>query len=172
MTAGTTPHTSETTTGASPVEGVLDNDSDPEGDPFTVTAIASCTVADTTAPFDCTLTGGAVVHVEANGEFSYTPAPGATTGSFTYTVTDAPAPGLPASASGTVSFTFFDMIWYVDADAAAGGTGTSSAPFNSFRATLNGAGGTGDLDDAATTSSCTARPPHRRRASSSKPTST
>ena len=31
MTAGTTPHTSETTTGVSAVEGVLDNDGDPEG---------------------------------------------------------------------------------------------------------------------------------------------
>ena len=98
MTAGTTPHTSETTTGVSAVEGVLDNDGDLEGDPFAVTAIANCTVPDTTAPFDCTLTGGAVVHVDANGEFSYTPAPGATSGSFTYTVTDTPArAGRPAS---------------------------------------------------------------------------
>ena len=39
MTAGTTPHTSETTTGATAVEGVLDNDGDPEGDPFAVTGI-------------------------------------------------------------------------------------------------------------------------------------
>ena len=77
MPAGTTPNTTEATSGPSPVKGVLDNDSDPEGDPFTVTAIANCTVADTTAPFDCTLTDGAIVHVEAKGEFSYTPAPGA-----------------------------------------------------------------------------------------------
>ena len=38
------------------------------------------------------------------------------------------------------------MIWYVDGDVAPGGTGTSRAPFNSF-ATLNGAGGAGDVDD-------------------------
>src|SRR5688572_33352185 len=39
MAAGTTPHTSETTTGPTAVVGVLDNDSDPvEGDAFSVTA--------------------------------------------------------------------------------------------------------------------------------------
>ena len=149
MTAGTTPHTSETTTGVSAVKGVLDNDGDLEGDPIAVTGILNCTVPDTTPPFDCTLTGGAVVHVEASGEFSYTPAPGATSGSFTYTVTDTPAQGLASSTNGNVTFTFFDMIWYVDADVPAGGNGTSLAPFNMFTAgTLAGAGGAGDLDDA------------------------
>jgi VCBS repeat-containing protein len=149
MTPGTTPHTSETTPNANTVEGVLDNDSDVEGDPFAVTGIANCTVPDTTPPFDCTLTNGAVVHVAANGEFSYTPAPGATTGSFTYTVTDTPAAGIPVSVTGTVTLTLFDMIWYVDADAPAGGNGTSRLPFNTFTAaTLSGANGAGDLDDA------------------------
>ncbi len=51
--------------------------------------------------------------------------------------------------TGTVTFTFFDMIWYVDADAPAGGNGTSRLPFNTFTATtLSGANGAGDLDDA------------------------
>ena len=149
MTAGTTPHTSETTSGATPVEGVLDNDSDPEGDPFAITAVTGCTDPDALLPFDCTLPGGAVLHIAANGEFSYTPAPGATSGTFTYTVADVPSQGLPASVSGTVTFTFVDMIWYVDADAAAGGNGTSRLPFNTFTAaTLSGPAGVGDLDDA------------------------
>ena len=115
MVVGTTPHTSETTPNPNAVEGVLDNDGDPEGDPFAVTAIAGC--SDVTAPFDCTLASGAVVHVDANGEFSYIPAPGTAAGSFTYTVTDAPAAGVPISLTGTVTFTFFDMLWYVDPDA-------------------------------------------------------
>jgi large repetitive protein len=149
MVAGTTPHTSETTTNPNTVEGVLDNDGDPEGDLFAVTAVTGCTDPDATFPLDCTLAGGAVLHIAANGEFSYTPAPGATSGSFTYTVTDTPVQGLPASTNGTVTFTFFDMIWYVDADAPAGGNGTSRLPFNTFTATtLSGGSGIGDLDDA------------------------
>ncbi|MEO8381418.1 MAG: Ig-like domain-containing protein, partial [Acidobacteriota bacterium] len=136
----TTPKTSETTAGASSYLGVLDNDSDVEGDPFAVTAITGC--GDVTAPFDCTISG-AVIHVEANGQFSFTPAPGATSGSFSYTATDTPVVGTAASAGGTVSFTLFDMIWYVQQGAS--GNGTSLSPLGSF-ATLNGAGGAGDID--------------------------
>jgi hypothetical protein len=147
---GTTPNTTETTPNTPPTptyEGVLDNDADVEGDAITVTAVGSgCT--DTAAPFECTLTSGAIVHVEANGEFSFTPGPGDTSDSFTYTVTDQPAFGVPIAVNGTVTFTFFDMIWYVDAD-AAGGNGTSRLPFNTFGdTTLAGANGAGDLDDA------------------------
>ena len=146
MTAGTTPHATETTTGVSSVEGVLDNDSDPvENDPISITAVGSgC--GDATAPFDCTLADGAVVHVAANGEFSYTPPPGATSGSFTYTVTDQPAVGAAASVGGTVTFTLSEMVWYVRNNGAAG-NGTSISPLNSL-ATLNGAGGAGDVDGA------------------------
>jgi hypothetical protein len=124
---------------------VLDNDSDPEGDPIAVTAITGC--ADTTAPFDCTLPGGAVVHVEATGAFSYTPAPGAISGSVAYTVTDDAASGTDASVGGTVTFTFFERVWYVDADFVGTSTGTSRAPFTTF-ASLSGAGGAGDSDSA------------------------
>jgi hypothetical protein len=145
MTAGTTPHTTETTSNPSTVKGVLDNDADPESDPITVTAITGC--ADATAPFDCTLPDGAVIHVEATGEFSFTPGAGDTTASFTYTVTDTPAFGLAASVQGTVTFTIVEMVWYVKNDAPAGGTGTSIAPLNALT-TLNGVGGAGDVDDA------------------------
>jgi Bacterial Ig domain/Bacterial cadherin-like domain len=139
MTTGTTPHTSETTGGASAYEGVLDNDGDLEGDTVTVTAIGNgC--SDASAPFDCTLSDGAVVHVDANGEFSYTPGPGDTgaggagdLGSFTYTVTDQPGFGTPLSANGTVSFTFFERVWYVENDTAtAGDAGTSIEPFDTL----------------------------------------
>lgn len=145
MGVGLTPHTSETTSGPSPLKGVLDNDSDPvENDPVTVTAIGNgC--ADITAPFDCTLTDGAVVHVETDGAFSYIPKPGATTGGFTYTVTDQPTAGEAANVAGTVTFTVIDMIWYVKPGVS--GTGTSASPLGSF-VVLNGAGGAGDLDDA------------------------
>jgi hypothetical protein len=147
MPAGTPPHTTETTTGASSLKGVLDNDGDVEGDTITVTAIGNgC--GDTSPPFDCTLSDGAVVHVEATGEFTYTPGPGDTVGSFTYTVTDQPAMGTPISVNGTVTFTFFNMIWYVKNDAPAGGNGTSSAPFNSITpANLSDNDGDGDLTD-------------------------
>jgi hypothetical protein len=147
MVAGSTPHASETTPGASSYEGVLDNDGDVEGNVITVTAIGNgC--SDVTAPFDCTLADGAVVHVDANGEFSYTPGAGDTTGSFTYTVTDQPAVGAPASVNGTVTFNFFERVWYVKNDAPAGGTGTSISPFNSITpANLSDNDGDGDLTD-------------------------
>ena len=150
MTAGTTPHASESTTGVSSYEGVLDNDSDVEGDTITVTAVLGCVVADLTPPFDCTLSDGAVVHVDANGEFSYTPAAGDTNGgSFQYTVTDQPPGGGAIPVNGTVTFTFFEMVWYVDNSQGVDGTGTSVSPFNAIDGDLNGPGGAGDLDSAA-----------------------
>src|SRR5205085_2147343 len=83
------------------------------------------------------------LHLNANGSFSFVPAAGVGSATFQYTVTDAPACGAPASATGTVSLTFSPMIWYVNGSAAPGGDGTSTAPFNSFTP-LNGAGGLGD----------------------------
>ena len=104
---------------------------------------------DTTPPFDCTLADGAVIHVEANGEFSYTPGPGIRRQLHLYGHRRAARGRLPASSTGTVTFTFVDMIWYVDADAPAGGNGTSRLPFNTFTpSTLSGANGAGDLDNA------------------------
>jgi VCBS repeat-containing protein len=144
LAAGTTPNVTHTTTGVTSLKGVLDNDGDVEGDPFLITAIGGC--SDTTAPFDCTLADGAVIHVEGSGEFSYVPAAGATAGSFAYTVTDNPPVGVPASASGTVTVNLLEMVWYVDADAEVNGDGRSTSPFDSF-ASLNGAGGSGDTDD-------------------------
>ena len=137
MTAGTTPHASETTAGASAYEGVLDNDGDPEGDTVSVTAVLGCVVADPTPPFDCTLGDGAVVHVDANGEFSYTPGAGDASGSFQYTVTDQPGFGTPIGVNGTASFTSFERVWYVDNSQGVDGTGTSISPFNAIDADIN-----------------------------------
>jgi hypothetical protein len=132
LAGGTTPKIVDTTASGN---GVRDNDSDPEGDPFAVTGIVGC--SDVTAPFDCTFGDGAKVSMNANGSFSYTPGPGNPIGSFQYQITDTPAAGSPATSIGTVTFTIYDRIWYVNGSAAPGGNGTSSAPFDSF-ASLSG----------------------------------
>ncbi|HKR65230.1 MAG TPA: Ig-like domain-containing protein [Thermoanaerobaculia bacterium] len=137
---GLTPKITDTTPSGN---GVRDNDSDPEGDPFVVTKIVGC--GDVSAPFDCTLGDGSKVSMLANGSFSFTPGPGVTSSSFQYEVTDIPAAGLPATSTGTVNITIYDMIWYVNGSAAPGGNGTSIAPFNDF-SSLDGAGGAGDVD--------------------------
>ena len=137
--ATTTPYVGDTTPSG---RGVLHNDADAvEGDPVVVTGVVGC--ADTTAPFVCAVTGGTVT-LEANGSFTFQPSPGATSGSFQYTVSDQPAAGTPASATGSVAITIHDMIWYVNGSAPTGGNGTSSSPFNSF-ASLDGSG---DVDGA------------------------
>jgi hypothetical protein len=134
LAAGLTPHVADTTPSGT---GVLDNDADTvEGDPFSITSIVGC--ADVVAPFDCTFGDGSKLSMQANGSFSWVPGPGATSGSFQYVVTDNPAAGTPASATGTVTITVHDEIWYVQGG-ATGGNGTSVAPFGDFTS-LNGAG--------------------------------
>ena len=138
LPAGPTPHVSETTSGPSPHLGLLDNDTDIDGT-LTIAAIGNgC--GDASAPFDCALADGAVVHVEADGAFSYTPAPGATTGTLNYTASDG-----SVTAGGTATFTIAEMVWYTKNDAPPG-NGTSIAPFNSL-IPLNAPGGGGDADD-------------------------
>lgn len=139
--AALTPYVNDTTPSG---RGVLDNDADTvEGDPVIVTGVVGC--ADTVAPYVCAVTGGTVT-LESNGTFTFQPSPGATSASFQYTVADQPSAGVPASATGSVTITIHDMIWYVNGSAGAGGNGTSASPFNSF-ASLDGSGdvdGTGD----------------------------
>jgi hypothetical protein len=139
LAAASTPSVVRTTPSG---KGVLHNDSDPEGDSMVVTGIVGC--GDVTAPFDCTLASGKL-SMNANGTFSFIPAPGVTSASFQYVVTDQPPVGTPASSTGTVTINIAHMIWYVNGSAAAGGDGTSASPFNDF-ASLNGAGGSGDVD--------------------------
>jgi hypothetical protein len=139
LAASSTPNVIRTTPSG---RGVLDNDSDVEGDPLVVTGIVGC--GDTTAPFDCTLASG-TLSMNANGTFSFVPAPGATSATFQYVVTDQPSAGVPGSSTGTVTINITHMIWYVNGSAAAGGNGTSVSPFKDF-SSLNGVGGAGDVD--------------------------
>jgi hypothetical protein len=132
-----TPFVADTTTSTF---GVLDNDTDVEGDPRIVSGIVGC--VDTTAPFVCTTTAGGSVTLESNGRFTYRPQAGDTgADSFQYVLTDVPAAGVPASVNVTVNLTLQERIWYVDGDVAGPGTGTSSDPFSALPATI------GDADD-------------------------
>ena len=141
-----TPATYETTPSTF---GVLDGDTENEGDAIAVTSITVGTCTDSTAPFDCTDGAVGTVHMQTNGRFSFEPAAGdaGATETFTYVVSDNGTPA-PASDTGTVTLTRFERVWYVDPTAGGGGTGTSLLPFNTF-GTLNGAGGAGDSDVAA-----------------------
>jgi VCBS repeat-containing protein len=91
-----------------------------------------------------TATVGASVTVNSDGTFTYLPPAGhaAATDTFTYDVSDGTGTG-----TGTVTINLSERVWYVDPTAAGGGDGRSSSPFNSF-ASLNGAGGAGDVDVA------------------------
>jgi Bacterial Ig domain/FG-GAP-like repeat len=120
--------------------GVLDNDTDPEGDPRVVTGIVGC--GDTTAPFTCATTAGGSVTMESNGRFTYRPQAGDTgADTFQYVLTDVPSAGVPGSVNVTVNLTLQERIWYVDGNVAGPGTGTSSDPFSALPATA------GDADD-------------------------
>ena len=118
---------STTLTGSLP----LANDSDPESDPISV-------VAGTV-----TTTGGGSATINADGTFSYLPGVGDVnqTDTFTYTVTDG-----QLTSTGTISIAIgADRVWWVNAAAAPGGDGRSTAPFTSLTP-VNGAGGSGDSD--------------------------
>ena len=81
-----TPHVLDTT----PANGVLANDTDPEGNPIAVTGLvgAGCGAG----VFTCATAGGGTVTIQANGTFSYTPQAGdVTSDSFQYIVTDTPS---------------------------------------------------------------------------------
>jgi large repetitive protein len=102
-----------------PAPGVLGNDSDADG--HTLTASAGALSAN----------GGNVV-MNANGSFTYNPAPGFEgNDSFNYTLTDSSG----ATDGGTVNITVSGMIWFVDSSAAAG-DGRLTSPYNC----LTGAG--------------------------------
>lgn len=99
--------------------GLTANDSDPDGG--TVTAVPATT----------TSTQGGNVTVNADGSFTYNPAPGFEgADTFTYTVGGASAP----SNTATVTVTVAGMIWFIDDSAAAGGDGRLTSPFDSISA--------------------------------------
>ena len=108
--------------------GLTVNDVNLDGDVLTVTTVNTAgTMGDVT--------------FNANGSFTFNPAPGfegPTT--FTYTVSD----GM-FSSTGTVTVTVTGMIWFINAAAPAGGDGRLSTPFNNMNS-FNGSSldGTGD----------------------------
>jgi len=128
--------------------GVIDGDSDPEGDAIAVSAITVGACTDSSAPLDCSDPAVGRVQMQSNGRFIFDPAPGDTgaTETFQYTLTDAGVP-TPASVNATVTLTRFERVWYVNPVAPGGGNGSSVAPLNAF-ASINGAGGAGDPDFA------------------------
>jgi hypothetical protein len=115
--APTVAHASRTVTA-----DLLDGDVDVDGPgPLVVTA-------GTFATND----GGQVV-VEADGDFTYTPAAGTsctdTSDFFDYTVAD--GAGTPATDTGRVTITLSECVWYVS-NSAAGNAGTAAAPFDTL----------------------------------------
>ncbi len=106
----------------------LANDTDQDGDAL---AVVESTL---------TTTRGGSVTIDAAGNFRFEPHVGdvALTDSFTYTVSDG-----DLTDTGTVQVAIGqDLVWYVDAAAAAPGAGTSVSPLTS----LTPLNGPGDLD--------------------------
>src|SRR5262249_11616201 len=98
LAANTTPTVVRTTASG---HGVLDNDADTvEGDPIAISGVVGC--ADITAPFDCTFASG-TLHLNANGSFSFVPAPGGTTAPLPYTLPPTPPGRPPATTHRTVT---------------------------------------------------------------------
>ncbi len=95
-----------------------------------------------------TALGGDVSINTTTGAFTYNPPPGLNTGidTFDYVICDngIPGPGVcSATLTATINLTG-NTIWFIDDDAAAGGSGRLSDPFNSIAAfnAVQGGGGT------------------------------
>lgn len=122
--------------------GIRNNDFDLD-DPLPIKPVTAVTGQATTE--------GGTVDIGIRGQFTYTPPSGFNgTDTFTYTLTDRDG----ASTTGTVSVQVgappLPGVWFVDDDAAPGGNGSQSAPFQDHTQ-LNGSGGTGDVDEAGHT---------------------
>ena len=120
---------------------LLDNDSDHAGETGTLVA---------TPVTDQATSGGGSVTILSNGSFAYVPAVGDTgpTDTFTYTLDDGGATN--NTDTGTVTITLSEMIWYVDADAAAGGDGRSHTPFDTMPSTVGAPGDIVYVGESAT----------------------
>ena len=93
-------------------------------------------------------TNGGTVTMQADGDFTYKPAVGFTgSDSFTYQVSDQ-NPGVAGIGTGTVTINVATpKVWYVNADSATDGDGSSENPFN----TLSHFNGVGGVDGAGDT---------------------
>ncbi len=121
------------TTGS--IDSLFDNDTEFLGDSFTLKSVGS----DTTAPFTTTSEQGGTVSVESDGNFSYLPAVGFSgTDHFDYVITDDGPDNIPGnvddlSGTGRVTITVIPQrVWYVKNDAAPGGLGRSTDPFDTL----------------------------------------
>ncbi|HJR78720.1 MAG TPA: Ig-like domain-containing protein [Anaerolineales bacterium] len=112
------------------IDSLFDNDTEFLGDSFTLLSVE----ADIAAPFTTTTEQGGSVTVEADGNFSYTPPVNFTgTDHFDYVITDDGAAGSDAlTGAGRVTINVTHMVWYVKNDAAAGGLGRSTDPFDTL----------------------------------------
>lgn len=101
--------------------GLLVND---EGSPAPAVIAASGT----------TVQGGAF-SVLADGSFTYDPPAGFVgSDSFDYTITLTDGLGVEYTDTGTVTLNVAGVVWFLDASATAGGTGTLLSPFNTTAA--------------------------------------
>ena len=90
---------------------------------------------------------GGTITIAADGNFTYHPDDGdlGVPDTFTYRVCDASPcnSGTVINATGTLSLTLTGQVWYVRNNQAAGGDGTSDAPFDTL-VEAEAASGTGD----------------------------
>ena len=112
------------------IDSLFDNDIEFLGDSFTLLSVE----ADTTAPFTTATEQGGLVTVEVDGNFSYTPPVDFTgTDYFDYVITDDGAAESDAlTGAGRVTINVSHLVWYVKNDAAAGGLGRSTDPFDTL----------------------------------------
>lgn len=103
--------------------GVLMNDSDPDSPTANLTVVAG----------SITTSNGGTVNMNADGSFTYIPAAGRSSDSFSYTLQDNDASN-PQTSIGSATINKGEVVWYVDAAAPAPGTGTNNAPFNTLAA--------------------------------------
>ncbi|CAG5072643.1 hypothetical protein DYBT9623_04225 [Dyadobacter sp. CECT 9623] len=101
--------------------GLLSNDVSPNGTALTITS--SATVA--------TAQGGSITLDQNTGAFTYD-APAGYVGADTFDYTIGNNSGTASTATATI--TSSGAVWFIKADAPAGGTGTLSKPFNSLNA--------------------------------------
>ncbi|MGV3602783.1 MAG: Ig-like domain-containing protein [Dyadobacter fermentans] len=99
--------------------GLFANDISPSGTALSLNGSTTITSAN----------GGTATVNATTGAFTFEPAAGYTgTDTFTYEIQN----GSGMTSSATVTITITNAIWFIDDNAAAGGTGTLAKPFNSL----------------------------------------
>ncbi len=108
------------------------NDTDQDLPPDTLSVIADTV----------TSAGGATVHINADGSFTFLPGIGDKDqdDTFTYQLSDG-----TVTSTGTATIHIGSLVWYVDDLATGPHDGRSTSPFVNL-ASINGAGGSGDQD--------------------------